>query len=113
MPKRKEEEKEKEEEEKGKEEKGKKSSAGKPPARFVPPTVEEVAAYCRKRGNGIDPEAFVDYYQANGWIQGKGKPIKDWQACVRTWEKREKERSPSKEQAEQKEDWGLKDVIRC
>lgn len=104
---------EKRKEEKGKEEKGKKSSAGKPPARFVPPTVEEVAAYCRKRRNGIDPEAFVDYYQANGWIQGKGKPIKDWQACVRTWEKREKERSPSKEQAEQKEDWGLKDVIRC
>lgn len=114
MTKRKEEEKEeKGKEEKGKEEKGKKSSAGKPPARFVPPTVEEVAAYCRKRGNGIDPETFVDYYRANGWIQGKGKPIKDWQACVRTWEKREKERSPTKEQAEQKEDWGLKDVIRC
>ena len=114
-PKRKEEEKEKKEEEKGKkeEEKGKKSSAGKPPARFIPPTVEEVAAYCKKRGSGIDPEAFVDYYQANGWIQGKGKPIKDWQACVRTWEKREKERFPTKEQAEQKEDWGLKDVIRC
>ena len=66
-PKRKEEEKEKKEEEKGK-----KSSAGKPPARFIPPTVEEVAAYCKKRGRGIDPEACVDYYQANGWIQGKG-----------------------------------------
>lgn len=56
--------------------------------RFTPPSVDEVLAYCHERKNGIDPEAFVDYYTANGWVQGKGKPIKDWKATVRTWEKR-------------------------
>lgn len=54
---------------------------------FVPPTVEEVNAYCRERNNGIDASEFVDFYTANGWTQGKGKPIKDWKACVRTWER--------------------------
>lgn len=57
--------------------------------RFVPPTVEEVAAYCAERRNGVNPQRFVDFYTANGWTQGKGKPIKDWQAAVRTWEQRD------------------------
>jgi len=55
--------------------------------KFVPPTVEEVQAYCDERHNFVDPEMFVDHYTANGWVQGKGKPIKDWKAAVRTWEK--------------------------
>ena len=55
-------------------------------ARFTPPTVEEVAAYCEERRNGIDAQEFVDHYAANGWMRGKSQ-VKDWQACVRTWEK--------------------------
>lgn len=55
--------------------------------RFAPPSVAEVEAYCKERGNRIDAQHFCDYYQANDWTQGKGKPIKDWQAAVRTWER--------------------------
>jgi len=55
--------------------------------KFIPPTLEEVTAYCKERDNGVDPERFIDFYTANGWIQGKGKPIRDWKAAVRTWEK--------------------------
>lgn len=51
------------------------------------PTLEEVKEYCLERNNNVDAEAFIDYYEANGWVQGKGKPIKDWKACVRTWER--------------------------
>lgn len=57
--------------------------------RFVPPTVDEVRAYCLERGNGIDPQKFVDHYTSNGWMVGKNK-MKDWKAAVRTWEQREK-----------------------
>lgn len=57
--------------------------------RFSPPSVEEVQVYCHERGSPIDPQAFVDFYTANGWKQGKGKPVVDWRACVRTWESRE------------------------
>lgn len=60
---------------------------GKRAARFVPPTVDEVAAYCQERGNDVDPERFVDFYACKGWCVGKN-PMKDWRAAVRTWEKR-------------------------
>lgn len=54
---------------------------------FKPPTLEEVTSYCQERMNGISPRSFIDHYSANGWIRGKTK-IKDWKACVRTWEAR-------------------------
>lgn len=57
--------------------------------RFIAPTVEEVAAYCKERGNSVNPNHFVDHYEANGWMRGKSK-IKCWKACVRTWEKNNK-----------------------
>lgn len=60
-----------------------------PRTRFSPPSLDDVAAYCRERANGIDAQRFLDYYAANGWVQGKGKPIRDWKACVRTWERSE------------------------
>lgn len=63
--------------------------------RFVPPTVEEVRAYCHERGNGVDPQRFVDYYSSNGWMVGKNK-MKDWKAAVRTWEQREKPQAQGK-----------------
>ena len=58
-------------------------------ARFTPPTIEEVKAYCQERQNGIDAEAFVDFYASKGWKVGS-QPMKDWKACVRTWERRAK-----------------------
>lgn len=56
--------------------------------RFRPPTVEEVAVYCEERNNGIDAEQFVDHYESNGWRVGGKAPMKNWQAAVRTWERR-------------------------
>ena len=54
--------------------------------RFVPPSREEVQAYCLERKNNVDAERFIDYYTSNGWMVGKNK-MKDWKASVRTWEK--------------------------
>lgn len=54
--------------------------------KFVPPTVEEVAAYCLERKNKVDSAYFVDHYTSNGWKVGK-QNMKDWKAAVRTWEK--------------------------
>lgn len=64
--------------------------------RFSPPTKEEVQAYCDERKNNVDVERFIDFYTANGWVQGKGKPIKDWKAAVRTWEKNNYNPKPQK-----------------
>ena len=67
---------------------GEENKAATPPrSRFIPPSLEEVQAYCSERQNSVDAAHFLDYYATNGWVQGKGKPIKDWKACVRTWER--------------------------
>lgn len=68
--------------------------ADKPPCapRFTPPTVEEVAAYVRERGSRVDPQGFVDFYAAKGWMVGKS-PMKDWKAACRNaehWERWQK-----------------------
>lgn len=53
---------------------------------FAKPTVEEVKAYCVERKNNVDANKFIDFYESKGWLIGKN-PMKDWKACVRTWEK--------------------------
>lgn len=64
--------------------------ARKKSSRFVPPSLEEVKAYCAERGNLVDAERFYNYYTAANWYRGNTK-IKDWRACVRTWEQKEKQ----------------------
>src|SRR5262245_34366233 len=56
------------------------------PPYFKKPTVDEIAAYCAERKNGIDAERFFDHYESNGWKVGKSA-MKDWRAAVRNWER--------------------------
>lgn len=56
--------------------------------RFSPPAVEEIQAYCKERGNEVDPQRFFDFYESKGWRIGN-QPMKDWKAAVRTWERRD------------------------
>jgi hypothetical protein len=58
--------------------------------RFIPPTVEEVKAYCESRHNGIDAEEFVAFYESKGWFIGRNK-MKSWKAAITTWEKKRKQ----------------------
>ena len=56
---------------------------------FKKPTVEEVHQYCNERKNKVCADAFIDFYESKDWQIGKNK-MKNWKACVRTWESREK-----------------------
>ena len=67
-------------------EKSKSASADRKVKKFIPPTVEEVKAYCDERNNTVDANAFIDFYESKGWLIGKNK-MKDWKAAVRTWER--------------------------
>ena len=58
-------------------------------ALFKKPTLDEVKNYCILRKNNIEAEAFIDFYESKDWLIGKNK-MKNWKACVRTWESREK-----------------------
>lgn len=79
----------------GKDSIGKESvGEGKPPTRshFVPPTLEEVTAYVQERGSKVDPQGFIDYYAARGWMVGNA-PMQDWKAACRnaeSWERWDK-----------------------
>jgi hypothetical protein len=79
-------------------EKKKEKGGDKSPQRFLPPTLEEVAAYCKERNNNINAQSFIDFYASKGWMVGKNK-MKDWKACVRTWEQRSRENSQPKTSA--------------
>lgn len=57
--------------------------------RFKKPTLEDVKEYCEERNNGIDAETFINFYESKGWMVGKNK-MKDWKACIRTWERNRK-----------------------
>lgn len=56
---------------------------------FVAPSVEQVRQYAAAKGlDGVDAEAFTDYYTAKGWRIGQS-PMRDWQAAVRNWARRQ------------------------
>jgi len=63
-----------------------KESIGNSKEKFTKPTIEEINSYCKERKNNVDPDRFYNFYESKGWYVGKNK-MKDWKACVRTWEK--------------------------
>ena len=77
----------------------KKSSANNSTAahKLVKPTLAELKAYISENGYTFPAEAFMDYYESNGWKVGRN-PMKSWQATCRTWQRHE---LPRKEQNSQ------------
>lgn len=72
---------------------------------FVPPTLSQVTEYCTERNNGVDPEAFISFYQSKGWKVGN-QSMRDWKAAVVTWEKREQnEKKPNADWERELEEW--------
>lgn len=61
---------------------------------FVKPKLDEVVSYCKERNNNVDAEAFIDFYESNGWKVGRNS-MKDWKAAVRTWERNYKNKQNS------------------
>lgn len=55
-------------------------------SRFIPPTLEEVIAYCQERNNNVDAQKFFPSYEASGWKVGRDK-MKSWKAAVIYWER--------------------------
>ena len=68
--------------------------------RFVKPTLSQITQYCLERNNNVNAEQFYDYYESNGWKVGKNA-MKDWKACVRTWERNEYRKPNSKKNSKE------------
>lgn len=54
---------------------------------FIPPSVEEVKAYVEEKGLSVNPDIFVDFYEARDWFVGK-TAIKKWKPIVNLWHTR-------------------------
>lgn len=67
---------------------------------FVPPALEEVEVRIEEKNYSVDAEAFIAFYESNGWKVGRNK-MKSWRAALVTWHKKEASRSgaPSGEAA--------------
>ena len=53
------------------------------------PTLAEVQSYVAERHSAVDPQGFIDFYAAKGWLVGKA-PMRDWKAACRnaeSWER--------------------------
>ena len=79
----------------------------RPPKKFIQPNLEDVTAYCQERKNQINPQQFIDHYEARGWEFKTGQKMKDWRAAVRTWERNNFESKKGGNTAD-KDDWKKK-----
>jgi len=50
-----------------------------------------VEAFIEAGSTDKEANKFYDYYESNGWKQGKGKPIINWKAAARNWIRRSEE----------------------
>lgn len=58
------------------------------PKKFVPPSLDEVKDYCKQRNSSVDADRFFEYFEASGWVDSKGNPVRNWKQKVITWEGR-------------------------
>ena len=61
----------------------------KPKPANVPPTLTQIIDFVSSEGLNIDPDKFFSYYTRKKW-QG----VTDWRARARSWDKREREKTP-------------------
>lgn len=59
---------------------------------FVPPTLEEIAEYCKSRNSSVSPQQFFDFFNTPNssgetWIDSKGQPVLNWKQKLLTWER--------------------------
>lgn len=52
---------------------------------FVPPSVEDVDAYCQANAPNVSAKRFVSYYKGRGW-KVHGELMTDWTAIVDSWQ---------------------------
>lgn len=60
---------------------------------FVPPTLEEVANYCKEKKLSVNPKEFYDYFTEGSWKDSEGKPVKNWKQKLLTWNNHQKKQT--------------------
>lgn len=63
---------------------------GQAPRSFLPPSRQDIEAYCKDKGYYMDAQLFIDYYDARDWTLGKGQKMSNWKSAVNAWVRRER-----------------------
>ena len=62
----------------------------------IPPSIDDIKSYLLEKNiTSFSAEKFHSHYSAANWYRGKTK-IKDWIACVTTWQQNNKDQPKSK-----------------
>ena len=56
------------------------------------PNIDEIRAYTKENNLIIDPDYFYKFYETAGWVDTRGKPVKNWKLKALNWDKKERER---------------------
>lgn len=89
------------------------NKAAAPPCakRFTPPTLAEVQSYVAERHSAVDPQGFIDFYEAKGWMVGK-TPMRSWKAACRNAENWERwQRNAGRSKVKTTADYGTEDFF--
>ena len=62
---------------------------------YAIPTLEAVEQLCRREGLHTDPRRFYAINEKSGWTVN-GRPMRDWQAALRAWSKKDEARRNEK-----------------
>ena len=62
---------------------------------YAIPTLEAVEQLCRREGLHTDPRRFYAINEKSGWMVN-GRPMRDWQAALRAWSKKDEARKNEK-----------------
>lgn len=65
---------------------------------FKKPSIKEVEKYCLDKnfGKAVDPQEFINHYDAISWVVGKKKkPMENWKLSINTWNRNALKRDPS------------------
>ena len=73
---------------------------------FSPPTLEEVGNFVEQERLTMNPEAFFDFYEANGWTVKNGNAMQNWKSAAKMWARREKQNPSFKEPSKPKIKFG-------
>lgn len=65
------------------------------------PTIYDVRSYVAENNLVIDPDYFFKYYETAGWVDNKGKRVKNWKLKALNWNKREVERNDANRSSKQ------------
>lgn len=74
---------------------------------FIPPHIDEVRAYVVENNLSVSPWDFVRFYEAGGWKDSKGKPVKNWKQKILTWQKFDNEKQKESKPSEKKSLWEI------